>query len=599
MKQYRVWLVASAASILVTGCGGGGGGGVSSTPAPPTASPAPSPAPTPAPTNTSITDLKVSQNFANDGGTTNVSFNLTSKTTITARAAADALTVRYDASTNSYTISSANFAETFTAADRQPDPSAGEANYRHTAGGTTSYLTLATTPYTSNTPNKYVGLGFLQRNTSTGDRQDSNFSTFAYGLDTPSASVPRTGSGQFAIDVFGLETIPGAEPNTFQGRGRFDVDFVAGQFSLNAPYTLTGLVTGSSVSGGGLEINGGGKLSVTDNRFSGDVVYGSGARRIGGVIAGRFYGPAAEEIGGAFSGSVSDGSAFDGGFTGQRDSSLLPTNISFDRLVTQQLFYGDATALTVQKRVDGSGATIRDYPGSLGTAVSVATLTDQTSGNLMLGTPTSNLPGGQFTTTSIVPGSVNFTSYQKTLGGQPTTLDVYKTGSANRELPLTYSSFAKYSTINTSNSFFDETTRLFFTYGFRTPGGLFLNRTGTANYAGVAYGAAARPDGTINDVTGTSQASLNFGSMSMSASVALKTAGAASIDYGTFAFTGTIAGYQSQAVGDLAGPNAFGSMLLDFYGPSGDEAGGPFRVSIANGANAGTLINGVVVAKKQ
>ena len=187
-RRYRTWLVVTSVSILTAGCGGGGSN-IGSTPAPPTASPAPPPPP--APTNTSITDLKVSQTLTNDAATTNVGFNLISKTTISGRAAPEALTVRYDAPTNSYSVSSSAFSENFTPADRQPDRSLGEALYRHASSGVTSYLTLVTTPYSGPTSNKYVGMGYLQRNAVSGDRQDTSFTTFDYGFETAASAVPR------------------------------------------------------------------------------------------------------------------------------------------------------------------------------------------------------------------------------------------------------------------------------------------------------------------------------------------------------------------------------------------------------------------------
>lgn len=600
MTARKSFLFTTAFAALVTGCGGDGGNGVSSTPAPPTA--APPSAPPPPASNTSITELKANQTFANDGGTTNVSFNLASKTTISGRAAPDPLTVRYDVATNSYSVSSAAFGETFSPADRQPDRQTGEALYQHTSAGTKSYLTLATTPYFGNTANKYVGLGYLQRNLITGDRQDTSFTTFAYGLDTPSTGVPRSGKGQFAIDVLGLASFPGSEPSIFQGRGRFDVDFGAGLFSTSTGLTITGLVSGKGIVGGGIELVGGGRLSTSDGSFSGNVVYGSGApSRLGGTLAGRFFGPNADELGASFAGSASDGSAFNGSFTGQRDTSLPPVNVSFATLVTPQLFFGDATTLTARTYKSGAAPQISDYPGLLGSATSRVQLEDQTSGNLSFGTPTSNLPGGQYTVTSIIAGDVNFTTYQKDISGQPTRLQLYKTGPANRELALTYASFGQYSTSGTTDPIIaTETNRVFFAYGFPTPSGLFANRTGTANYAGVAYGAAATPSGTIYDVTGTSQFGVDFSAMRLSGSLALKTSGLATpIDYGSFAFSGPIYAFQSQGVADIAGTGGTGRFLVNFYGPGGEEAAGPFRLRVADGVNAGTLINGVVASKRQ
>jgi hypothetical protein len=203
--------------------------------------------------------------------------------------------------------------------------------------------------------------------------------------------------------------------------------------------------------------------------------------------------------------------------------------------------------------------------------------------------------------TSIVSGDTNFTTYQRDIVGQPTKLELYKTGSANRELALTYTSFGRYSTSGTTDPFVtSSSSRVFFSYGFATPNSIFSNRTGSASYSGIAYGAAATPTGALYDVTGTSQVAVDFTNMNVSGALALRTAvGAPAIDYGSFSFSGRLFAYPSQAVADIAGTGGFGSLLLNFYGPSGEELAGPFRLRVPDGVNAGTLINGVLAAKKE
>lgn len=588
----------TAAIVMVllplSACGVGGGGGVASTPTPPTA--------TPTPTNTTITDLRASQSFANDAGRTDVTFNLTSKTTVSGKAAATPLTVRYDASSGSYAVTSGDVTDTFTTADRQATGNAGETRYVRRNGSDSTYLTLVTTPYYGSTSNQYVGLGYLQRNSVSGDRQATSFTTFAYGLDTPPGGVPRSGNGTFNTDVFGLETLPGSEPAIFQGRGRFDVDFMNGVFSTQTSVTRTGLISGNGIVGGGIDLTGGGTLSASSGGFSGDIVYRSGGTQLGGQIAGRFYGPNAQEIGASFAGSASDGTSFNGSLTGQRDSTLTAANTSLAQLVTPQLFYADSTTLTVRTPRNGGAPAISDYPGLLGNGVSRSQFTDKTSGNVSFGPPSSNLAGGDYTVTSIVTGDANFTTYNRTIASQPTKLELYKTGSANKELALTYASFGRYSTSVDSDPVQSEVDRVFFVYGFNTPSGLFANRTGTASYAGVAYGAGADPSGALLDVTGTTQMTVDFGSQSLSGNLALAGRNnAASIDYGAFAFSGKLFSYQSQGTATIArtGGSSIGSMLVNFYGPSGNEAAGIFRLRVPDGAGANTLINGAMVAKKQ
>lgn len=583
-------VAAGVGTLVLSGCGGAGGA-INSTPTPPVSTP------TPAATNSTITNLTASQSFANDASRTDVAFNLTSNTTIQAKAAATPVTVSYEAGSNSYVVTSGGVTDTFSVADRQTGTVAGETRYVRRSGDSSTYLTLVTTPYSGRISNSYVALGYLQRNAISASRQDTGFITFAYGLDTPASGVPRTGSGTFATDVFGLESVPGAEPEVFQGRGRFDVDLANGLFSTTTNVTRTGLITGQGVVGGGIDLTGGGRLSATSGTFAGEVVYSAGGRRISGQLAGRFYGPNAQEIGASFAGALTDGSAFNGSLTGQRDTTLTPVNISFAQLVTPQLFYADATTLTVRTPRNGGAPVVSDYPGSIGTAQSRSQFTDRTSGNVTFAPPTSNLAGGNYTVTSIVAGPANFTSYALSTGGQATRLELYKTGPDNRELALTYASFGRYATALNDDPLQTESDRVFFVYGFNTPTGLFSGRTGSASYTGVAYGAGATPTGTILDVSGTARMTVDFGAQTMAGSLAL-TAG--TVDYGQFGFAGRVFS-SANGTADIsrAGGAATGAMLVNFYGPSADEAAGIFRLRVPDGAGANTLINGAMVAKKQ
>jgi hypothetical protein len=200
--KTRVMTSAIAMSIALGGCGGGGGGGIASTPAPIVTT-----------TNTAITDLRASQSFTNDATRTDVAFNTTSKATITGRAGSTPLTVSYDASSSSYAITGGGITDTFAPADRQTGSATGETKYMRRTGDVSSYLTLVTTPYYGTASNRYVGMGYAQRNTRSGDRQDTAFTTFTYGLDTPASGVPRTGSGTCSA----LPPFPGRSPMSSRG----------------------------------------------------------------------------------------------------------------------------------------------------------------------------------------------------------------------------------------------------------------------------------------------------------------------------------------------------------------------------------------------
>lgn len=432
MRLIRTGLIALAATTL-TACGGGGGsgGGVVTPPV--------------APTNSNIAALTVNQTFTGPAATANNEFNLTSGTTVNSSGAADTLSVSYDASAKSYTVSVAGRTQTFAPGDVTATAT-GETRFQKEGAAGKDRLTLLTTPYSSQTSNRYVGMGIWQRSNTVGDRQNDQFATFVYGLNTPAAAMPRAGRANFAIDVFGMSSVPGFEPSVLQGRGNFDVDFMAGVFSTQTYLTETGLITGSGVSGGGIELIGAGTLSSTEPKFSGNVTAGSRNAKLTGSLSGLFYGPGAEEIGASFSATNSEGASFTGSLTGQRGTGPA-VNLTLTNMVTPQLFYVQGTGLFLDK-VDGRAE------NQLWTYRMIGQLQDRTSGNFSFGPGLSNMAGGDFTVNSIVASDdPNFTVYEKNLWGHRGTLgtvqgrllqrpagaDILDTGTLEQHSSLRYS----------------------------------------------------------------------------------------------------------------------------------------------------------------
>lgn len=585
-------LVPALAVCLVLSACGGGGGGVNSTPAP-----VPAPSPTPTPTNTTLTDLKVSQRFANDTGSNTLAFDLITKTTITGKNAPGALTISYDAGTNSYSVATAGRSQIFASSDvvtNGPD----EVRYQKTDGTSRDYLTLVKIPYTGMAATQYVGLGYWQRNSLSGDRQDTEFSTFTYGLDTPATAVPRTGTAAFKIDVFGLASTPGYEPRTFQGSGTFDTDFAAGVFSAHSYLTETGLLTGSGVSGGGIELTSGGHLSASDGTFSGNMLYQGFDSRVAGTLAGRFYGPSGQELGASFSGGNGNGASVTGSFTGQRDANAQPTNLTLTNLTKDQLFYVPFALLTTTAFDGQSGFNTSTYS-------TIGQLNRQNSETFTYGPGLSDLPGGQFTINDKVASSdPNFIAYRKTFNGQDVMLELYKPGSGNTELALTYASLGRWST-SSKNGIVSEIDKVYLAYGLETPAQLLSAKTGTGRYSGVVYGAGAnRTTAATYDVKGTSRFDVDFSQQSYSGALALAgtgTNGTASLDFGSYDFAGKLASYTAATTVSLASKGvSAGEMTTRFYGPDGEEIAGTFILTAPSGVpGAGTTIAGVTAAKRQ
>lgn len=579
------------AAMLLAACGGSGGNrGVA-----PIAPPPPTPAPTPTPTNSSITNLTVDQSFGGPAATSDSEFNLTSGTTVRSGGAPASLSVSYNAAARSYTLVLGDRTQTFAQTDRGESPIPGEALYQKSTDQGRDRLTLVTTPYTGDTTNRYVGMGFWQRSNTANGRQTDQFTTFVYGLDTPATAMPRSGRANFEIDVFGLSTVPGFEPSVFQGQGNFNVDFLAGIFSTQTYLTEQGLLTGSGVTGGGIELVGAGRLSSGDSTFSGNVTVGGRNANLSGVLSGKFYGPGAEELGASFSATNADGATATGSFTGQRANGA-PVNLTLTNMVTTQLFYAQGTALFLQT-IDGrAGAHATHHPLT-------GQLNDRTSGNFSFGPGLSTMPGGEFTTASIVPGGdPNFTTYEKRFGERDVRLELYKVGEANRELALTFTSLGRWQS-SERNNVVTERQYHHFVYGLETPARLLAARTGSASYDGIVYGAGGnRTTGAHYDVRGTSRFDVDFSNQSYSGALVLNGRnGSEAVDFGSYGFSGRLSAWAKQSAATLMhGTTGIGEIRTQFYGPGGEEIGGSFGLVVPQEVHAGGIvIGGATVARRR
>lgn len=578
MKSTVSSAMMAAMCTLVAGCGGGGGssGGVGSTPTPPIA-----------PTNTSLTNLVASESFANDAASTTVAWDLVTKTGISGTAKRADTTIRYDHAAKTYTVSYDGRSQTFGQGDIQQN-TPGDTIYKKTDAPTSDYLTLVKIPYSDSRPTQYVGLGTWQRNVISGSTQNTEYAAFTYGLPTAAGAVPRTGDAGFRVDAFGLVSAPGQEPRSFQGQGQFSVDFGAGVFSTQTYLTEYQLVSDDGTFGGGIELQATGRLASSGGGFSGTALYGGWFGNAAGSLAGRFYGPAAEELGASFHATNAAGMSVAGGFTGQRDTAITPENLTLTNLRRQQLFY-------------------TQFGYNL-----VGQLNWENAETFTFSPPTSDLNGGRFTINDkVAGGDPNFNTWRKTFGGtfggQDVTLSLYKPGSQNTELALTYASFGKWLMVPQSGPSSPFPIELYFAYGLETPARLLSGKTGTANYAGIVqgWGQVTSPSSAYYSVKGTSAFQVNFGTQSYSGTLAMngQPSGGGSgsgVDFGSFAFAGPLAAYTAgTAVPLTRGGTAVGQLETRFFGPDGEEIAGPFSLRVPAGMGANTVISGVAIAKRQ
>ena len=295
--RLRVLALVSA-SALLSACGGGGGG-VASTPTPPATPPTP-PAPPPAQTNASLADLKYSESFANDAATGSATFNA-SGTYQNGTSGTAALTVNYNATDRSYTLSTGGRSQTFSPSDRDAVNSSAQADvYVRSGSSATDSLTLTRPGSSGSLTYTYVGAGIWQRTAN--DKLSGSIDAFTYGVTTPAAGVPRTGSGSYIVDLLGVIASNGSVlgVHAIRGSGTLDVNFANGNI------TTSGNINASPLPGGGYAAPGSfmgtATLSSSANAFAGTLRL-SESEPFTGPLNGRFYGPAANEVGAAFSGT--------------------------------------------------------------------------------------------------------------------------------------------------------------------------------------------------------------------------------------------------------------------------------------------------------
>ncbi|MBG7614628.1 hypothetical protein IWC96_04945 [Brevundimonas sp. BAL450] len=579
MRALKITLVSLMSGLLVACGGGSGGSGGGALPLPPGAA-----------TNSIITNLVADQVFSGPAATSDSEFDLASAVTLSSGGGDANLTVAYDAAQKSYTVSVSGRSQTFRPADVISNAN-GEVRYQKDGAAGRDRLTLVTTPYSGGASNRYVGMGYWQRSSVVSSRQSDRFATFVYGLETSAASMPRTGQARFGIDVFGLATIPGFEPSVLQGEGEFNVDFMAGVFSTRASLYETGLLTGEGVFGGGIELQGAGLLSSSASSFSGNVTVGSRNANLTGSLAGRFYGPAADELGATFSASGGSGTIV-GSFTGQRREGPA-ANLTLTNIVAPETFFAHGTALFVETVPDRPGAGVR-------TQRMIGQFRDQTGGQFTFSPGYSHMAGGTFTPDSIVGSSdPNFTTHQATFGEADVRLDLYKVGQSNSELSLTYSSLGRWRSLERAGV---GTTiqHHHFVYGLETPQRLLASRTGSARYEGVVYGAAAvGATGEEFDVRGASVFDVNFSRQSYSGDLTLNGRNDnRSVDFGRYDFSGQLGARTSIAIITRNGVEV-GDLETRFFGPSGEEIGGDFSIRSPEDVHEGVIITGVTVARRQ
>ncbi|WP_193378008.1 hypothetical protein [Sphingomonas elodea] len=614
MKHSASSIAALAACVLLSACsGGGGGGGVGSTPAPgagtgtapaPSPTPAPSTTPTPSPTptpsstpNASLLALSNSETFGTDASAIAANYPANSAGTVTA--SSPTISVAFDAVTGNYTVTSGNRSQIFRPADKDTANSSAQLTIlQRTVGDTTDSLTLTNTGTSGPYRYQYVGAGFWQRTVQSGGALSGTVDAFTYGVRTPISAVPRTGLASYAVDLIAVQAYP-AELASLAGTGQLDVDFTGGNLSISGSGRSLGLVQGRTVV---FDFLGRATLASASNQFTGTMSLSSFGES--GSLAGRFYGPGAEEIGATFAATsnTSDGAIRTvGTITGRKNTvntdtlASVVTPRSFDLITMPLTYYSDsATGLVTSANAGSRNLDTLRF--------------DRSAGSYML-------YGTNFTAATLVAAesTARIKTYRVTNGNDVTTLKIYVPTGSSGELVLSYSGFGVYNAQTKPVQGQDGFAFRWFGYGLDTVASA-LPRSGSASFTGQLYGNAQRPGGSSGyDMRGTGSLTVSFmtgggGSVSGTLSpVFTPTGGGASFDYGQLSFTGQLPsglnafdGPITQAVGATQTFSGYG--FGRFFGPNAEEAAlqlsGNYKPASGGTPNDQLSVSGVLIARR-
>ncbi len=557
-------------ALALGGCGGGGGDVVST----------PVPTPTPTATNTSLQNLKVSENFSNDAVLGKASYPTSGASGTVTPSTIAALTVSYNASTQTYTLSDSTHSQSFPTGGIAPAAGSSPV-FTQKNGANTDTLTLFDSASNGSSATKYVQAGYWQRTTQGSSIIDGVIDAFTYGITTTDADVPRTGQAGYDLILNGVFAVPYQSPTALSTTGTMQVNFATGAISFTGGY-------GSSSFGGSAT------LASGSNSVTGTMSTNGGTS----ALTGRFYGPAADEFGASFYMNPNDGSSTIGTLIGYQDASILLPGQGLANLTAPTTFNSGYFIAPNAQSSNSSGAwlySLLQYTPATSTYNFSATNLNNSSNTGLLG-PLSDFsvgPGQLESTQS----DARFSVYDVSQGTNTAKVLIYNTGAANPELQLTYASFADVATTqHDANGNPTITTHEYIPFGVGTPQNQ-LPRTGTATYSGYMYGSGITSGSGIQNLpqdpaSVSGSVSMVFAPASASpisitfnpTAVDLTTGSAIALSTGVTVL-GTINTNSASASFSATGNSPTGGVNTvygTFYGPSADETAGIWSMRLEN-----------------
>lgn len=466
-----------------------------------------------------------------------------------------------------------------------------------------------------------------------------------FGVPTLASDVPTTGTASYTTAVDGNLVVRNEGSPTALNRvftlaeggttATLQANFATGAITTNIDLRGVELIrplngtkavpTGSPVSFAPL--NGTGTLSSSKPSFSGTF-----ANTTKGAFSGAFFGPQAVEFGYNFYAEKPEYTAFGlvGGIktvAGQEGFSAALTSLTrdvrgFATFSNSRNYLKDSAGnfvsyeddddapddgrLILSYNAQNDSYTLRQAPSSA-IAANIAALGSFGSGQLSGTQP-----------------DAHFNTYSKSVAGGTLQLQLYKVGSQNGEIALTYTSighltFSRPVTGSSNQQVFED----WFTYALPLSGGggVQVPTSGTGTYNGVIYGTAVPTEpngvalaGKLYDVKGTSRFVFDFATLRFNGTldpILVSRSGAANEALAQFTFQN--GGLRTQAwFGDHA--NSFESDLFSsiptspgaatgwlrgaLYGPNATEFGAIFNLN-TNASFGKVHIGGVTVGKKE
>ncbi len=503
-----------------------------------------------------------------------------------------ALSVQYDAETKRYTLVRPGFSSSF--GERELDSQASNAAFTayRLANATAIDMLRLTKPGTSGAFNyEYVGGGIWRTLDTAGGVEQHRFAAFTYGMPSPDADVPLTGSASFAIGLVANAATSQGMLDIY-GTGLLKVDFAERRFTIEGATSNRDLPSPGSTLPGFLRIG----------RFEGNGLVASGSNAMIGTVnlqatnryttslTGAFFGPGLAEIGATI---VGIGSYSAHGLVGSilgRKGDVAPefetmanlmAPLSLTELSRQVLYREERPGVYSQASLDHQTWSSMSIDPAAGTfRFGLAHLT-----------PATRLAN---------QADPRFTAYQ-TSGATNHEAKVYRAGAGNPELDLSYTSFAidNVAVAGDGRRWIDASLFGMQTYGPNVPTsgrGVFEGRV-----HGGAVGAGASAD--RFSVEGSAGLDVDFAKSTFTGSMTpfvtnLRTGEISQLGAYTFQ-NGTLSPMALALNAEIGGPpGASGAMHGSFFGPFAQEVGATFGL-ITPGAGTVLTATGVIVGKRR